>query len=206
MRNLLVVGAVLLAACSSPTDEQGQAQPLPTVATTTTAGTTTTEAATTTRPATTRPIKVVVGKYCAAMKAAVWSFEEARAYYEDHGEPAHMDADGDGIPLRNGVRRSWRPQDRHRPHRRTATRPTRMTACRRPLPTFTAPKSATGLGLTTATVTHTVWTPIATGLAATATASRAPELATCRASACPNRWSQPATRSTTVPTVPGGWP
>jgi hypothetical protein len=100
MRNLLVVGAVLLAACSSPTDDQGQAQPLPTVATTTTAGTTTTEAATTTRPrpATTRPIKLEVGKYWAAMKAAAWSFEKARAYYEDHGEPAHMDADGDGIP------------------------------------------------------------------------------------------------------------
>jgi Excalibur calcium-binding domain len=32
------------------------------------------------------------------MKAAGWSFEEARAYYEDHRQPAHMDADGDGIP------------------------------------------------------------------------------------------------------------
>jgi Excalibur calcium-binding domain len=55
-------------------------------------------APTTTRPATTPPIKLVVGKYCAAMHAAGWSFEEARAYYQDHGEPAHMDADGDGIP------------------------------------------------------------------------------------------------------------
>ena len=98
MRKLVVVGAVLLAACSSPTDDQGQAQPLPTVAPATTAATTTTKAATTTRPATTRPIKLVVGKYCAAMKAAGWSFKEARAYYEDHGQPAHMDADGDGIP------------------------------------------------------------------------------------------------------------
>jgi hypothetical protein len=104
-RKLVVVGAVLLAACSSPTKDQGQAQPLPTVApatteatTTTEAATTTTEVATTTRPATTRPIKLVVGKYCAAMQAAGWSFEEARAYYEDHGHPAHMDADGDGIP------------------------------------------------------------------------------------------------------------
>ena len=54
-------------------------------------------APTTTRPAT-RPIKLVVGKYCAAMHAAGWSFEQARAYYQDHGQPAHMDADGDGIP------------------------------------------------------------------------------------------------------------
>jgi hypothetical protein len=98
MRKLVVVGAVLLTACSSPTDDQGQAQPLPTVAPATTAATTTTETTTTTRPATTRPIKLVVGKYCAAMKAAGWSFEEARAYYEDHRQPAHMDADGDGIP------------------------------------------------------------------------------------------------------------
>ncbi len=79
MRKLVVVGAVLLAACSSPTDDQGQAQPLPTVATATTEATTTTEAATTTRPATSRPLKLVVGKYCAAMKAAGWSFGEARA-------------------------------------------------------------------------------------------------------------------------------
>jgi Excalibur calcium-binding domain len=91
------VGALLLAACSSPTEDQGQAQPLPTVATTT-AAPTTTEAATTTRPASTPSIKLVVGKYCAAMKAAGWSFEKARAYHENHGQPAHMDADGDGIP------------------------------------------------------------------------------------------------------------
>jgi uncharacterized lipoprotein YmbA len=43
MRKLVVVGAVLLTACSSPTDDQGQAQPLPTVAPATTAATTTTE-------------------------------------------------------------------------------------------------------------------------------------------------------------------
>jgi len=98
MRKLVVVGVVLLAACSSPTDDQQQAQPLPTVAPATAAATTITEAPTTTRPTTTRPIKLVVGKYCAAMKAAGWSFEKARAYYEDHGQPAHMDADGDGIP------------------------------------------------------------------------------------------------------------
>src|SRR4029453_11588235 len=55
-------------------------------------------APTTTWPATTGPIKLVVGRYCAAMHAAGWSFEEARAYYQDHGQPAHMDADGDGIP------------------------------------------------------------------------------------------------------------
>ena len=98
MRKLVVVGTLLLAACSSPTEDQGQAQPLPTVATASTAATTTTEAATATRPATTRPIKLVVGKYCAAMHAAGWSFEKARTYYENHGQPAHMDADGDGIP------------------------------------------------------------------------------------------------------------
>jgi hypothetical protein len=97
VRKLVVAAALLLAACSSPTEDQDQAQLLPTVATTT-AATTTTEAATTTRPVTTPPIKLVVGKYCAAMHAAGWSFEEARAYYEDHGQPAHMDADGDGIP------------------------------------------------------------------------------------------------------------
>lgn len=55
-------------------------------------------APTTRRPAPTPPLKLVVGKYCAAMHAAGWSFEEARAYYQDHGQPAHMDADGDGIP------------------------------------------------------------------------------------------------------------
>jgi uncharacterized lipoprotein YajG len=80
MRKLIVVSTLLLAACSSPTEDQDQAQPLPTVATATTAATTTTEAATTTRPATTRAIKLVVGKYCAAMHAAGWSFEKARAY------------------------------------------------------------------------------------------------------------------------------
>src|SRR4029450_11128601 len=53
-------------------------------------------APTTTRPAT-RP-KLVVGKYCAAMHAAGWSFEEAGAYDQDHGEGGRMDADGDGIP------------------------------------------------------------------------------------------------------------
>jgi len=97
MRKLVVVGALLLAACSSPTEDQGQAQPLPTVATTTGAPATTTRG-TTTQPATTRPLKLVIGKYCAAMHAAGWSFEKARAYYEDHGRPAHMDADGNGIP------------------------------------------------------------------------------------------------------------
>src|SRR4029453_750535 len=55
-------------------------------------------APTTTRPATTRPLKLVVGKYCAAMHAAGWSFEEARAYYGAPGQPAHREADGDGIP------------------------------------------------------------------------------------------------------------
>jgi hypothetical protein len=98
MRKLVLVGTLLLAACSSPSEDQRQAQPLPTVATTITTTLTTTAQATTTRPATTRPIKLVVGKYCAAMHAAGWSFEKARAYYDDHGQPAHMDADGDGIP------------------------------------------------------------------------------------------------------------
>jgi hypothetical protein len=98
VRKLVITGALLLAACSSPTEDQGQAQPLPTVGTATTAATTTTEAATTTPPATTRPIRLVAGKYCAAMHAAGWSLEKARAFYEDHGQPAHMDADGDGIP------------------------------------------------------------------------------------------------------------
>src|SRR4029450_8829150 len=55
-------------------------------------------APTTTRPATTPPIKPVVGRYCAAMHAAGWSFEEARAYYQDHGQPAHSDAARAGIP------------------------------------------------------------------------------------------------------------
>jgi hypothetical protein len=31
------------------------------------------------------------------MHAAGWSFEQARASDQDHGQPAHMDADRDGI-------------------------------------------------------------------------------------------------------------
>jgi excalibur calcium-binding domain-containing protein len=61
-----------------------------------------TQAPVTTPPATTptrRPgLKLVVGRYCAIMHAAGWSYERAAAYYEDHGRPAHMDADSDGIP------------------------------------------------------------------------------------------------------------
>jgi hypothetical protein len=67
-------------------------------------------------------------------------------------------------------------QDRHRCHRTIATPPTRMSACRRPLLTLTAPTLANELRLTTATATHTAWTPIATGLGATATANRSLEL------------------------------
>ena len=91
------MGTLLLAACSSPPDDQGQAQPLPTVATATSAATITTEATITTRPATTRPIKLVVGKYCAAMHEAGWSFKKARDYYDNHGGPHRLDADRDGI-------------------------------------------------------------------------------------------------------------
>jgi hypothetical protein len=98
MRKLAVMVAVLLVACSSPAEDQGQTLPLPTVATAITRAPATTTRATITRPATTRPIKLVVGKYCAAMHAAGWSFKKARAYYDGHGQPAHMDADGDGIP------------------------------------------------------------------------------------------------------------
>jgi hypothetical protein len=98
-RKLLLAGALVLAACSSPTEDQHQAGPLPTVtATTTTMAPATAPRATTTGPATTASIRLVVGRYCAEMHAAGWSFADARAYYEDHGRPAHMDADGDGIP------------------------------------------------------------------------------------------------------------
>src|SRR5215218_4376810 len=76
-------------------------------------------------------------------------------------------------------------QDRHRPRRRIATPPTRTTACRRPLPTLTAPTLATGLRLTTASATRTTWTPVATGLAVTATASGSQELGNCPASGVP---------------------
>src|SRR4029453_9574967 len=55
-------------------------------------------APTTTWPATTGPIKLVVVRYCAAMHAAGWPFEEARPSYQQRGRPAQRDADGDGIP------------------------------------------------------------------------------------------------------------
>ena len=79
---------------------------MPTVASSTTTATTVASTATedatttttTTGPASTRPISLVVGRYCAAMHAAGWSLEKVRAYYEDHGQPAHMDPDGDAIP------------------------------------------------------------------------------------------------------------
>jgi hypothetical protein len=100
VRKLIVAGALMLASCSSPTEEQHEAPPSPTVGTTTTTtmAPTTAPRASTTRPASTAPLKLVVGRYCAAMHAAGWSFAEAQAYYEAHGRPAHMDADGDGIP------------------------------------------------------------------------------------------------------------
>jgi hypothetical protein len=101
---VLVLLVLLIGGCGGEdTTSTGASQattvaPTTTVAATTTPAPTATAQATTTRPATTRPIKLVVGKYCAAMHAAGWSFEKARAYYDDHGQPAHMDADGDGIP------------------------------------------------------------------------------------------------------------
>jgi hypothetical protein len=62
-------------------------------------------------------------------------------------------------------------EDQHQARRRIATPPTRMSACRHRLPTLTAPTLATGLRLTTATATHTAWTPMAMGMGATGTAS-----------------------------------
>ena len=112
----------------------------------------------------------MVGKYCAVMHAAGWSFEKARAYYENHGQPAHLDADGDGIPCERCTENA-EDQDQHRPRRRTATPPTRTSAYRHRLPTLTAPTLATGSRLTTATATRTAWTPMATGMGATRTAS-----------------------------------
>ena len=82
-------------------------------------------------------------------------------------------------PLRDGVRRSRRTRTGANPGRRVATRLTRMTACRRLHLTLTAPMLATESRLTTATAIRTAWTPMATGLAATATASRS-ELAVPR--------------------------
>jgi hypothetical protein len=43
-------------------------------------------------------LKLTKGSYCKSMKAAGWSFAEAQAYYLAHGSPAHMDADGNGVP------------------------------------------------------------------------------------------------------------
>jgi hypothetical protein len=48
------------------------------------------------------------------MHAAGWSFEKARAYYDDHGQPAHMDADGDGYGCdRYGYGRRFDPVPAH---------------------------------------------------------------------------------------------
>lgn len=56
-------------------------------------------------PATTstrRPrLKLVVGRYCAIMYAAGWSYDRALAYYEGHGRPAHG-CRRRRHPLRNG--------------------------------------------------------------------------------------------------------
>jgi hypothetical protein len=97
-RLLLLWLAFAAAACSGPTqDSNDEAAPLPTVQQTTT----TTRAPATTRvPATstTAKLKLTKGSYCKSMKAAGWSFAEAQAYYLAHGSPAHMDADGNGVP------------------------------------------------------------------------------------------------------------
>jgi hypothetical protein len=104
---VLLVGVATAAYAAGQRNSLGPPTPTTTTSTTTappaTPPTTQPEperepASTTPRPAPTPPLKLVVGKYCAAMHAAGWSFEEARAYYQDHGQPAHMDADGDGIP------------------------------------------------------------------------------------------------------------
>jgi hypothetical protein len=78
-------------------------------------------APTTTRPATTRPLKLVVGKYCAAMHAAGWSFEEARAYYEDHGSRRTWTPMATAFPAKRCTERSA-GKDRHRCRRTIATR------------------------------------------------------------------------------------
>jgi hypothetical protein len=86
MRKLVVVGALLLAACSSPTEDQGQAQPLPTVATVTTRAPR--AATTTTKPAMT----------CAKAKAAGWTLYRATNWWYEHDTPKHMDPDDNGLP------------------------------------------------------------------------------------------------------------
>jgi hypothetical protein len=79
-------------------------------------------------------------------------------------------------------------KDRHRSRRRIATPPTRMTACRRRLLTWTAPTLATGSRLTTAMATHTGWTPIATELGATASVRDTSQ----QVPVSDGRWSFPA--------------
>jgi Excalibur calcium-binding domain len=96
MRRLVfTLALVALAACTQAPEDR-TSNTLPTV--TTVLGTSPTTATTRPPKPTTSRLALVQGKYCAAMRAAGWSFDEARAYYEDHGQPAHMDADGDGIP------------------------------------------------------------------------------------------------------------
>jgi hypothetical protein len=99
MRKLFIVVATVIlagsvAACSTESESAAEStstdQTLPRVEQVTAPPATT---------STRRPrLKLVVGRYCAIMYAAGWSYERALAYYEGHGRPAHMDADGDGIP------------------------------------------------------------------------------------------------------------
>lgn len=100
MRKLVCALALAALAACSGTDERSASAPTQAPATTTAPTTTPTTTATTRAPPkpTTTRLVLLPGKYCATMRAAGWSFEQARAYYNDHGQPAHMDADGDGIP------------------------------------------------------------------------------------------------------------
>jgi hypothetical protein len=102
MRKLVCAFALAALAACSGTDERPVPAPTQPPATTAAAATTTapTTVATTRPPSkpTTSRLALIPGRYCATMHAAGWSFKEARDYYNDHGQPAHMDADGDGIP------------------------------------------------------------------------------------------------------------
>jgi hypothetical protein len=91
---------VLAAACSSPTKQTNEAaeQPLPTVEQSTTTRTAAPSSSLQRSPSTTAKLKLTKGSYCKSMHAAGWSFAEVQAYYLAHGSPAHMDADGNGVP------------------------------------------------------------------------------------------------------------
>jgi excalibur calcium-binding domain-containing protein len=95
LRRLIAGGLLVIAVAGCSPESAAQ----PAEATRVTERTANTLPPVTTRPKPKRPaLKLVVGRYCAIMRTAGWSYGRAAAYYEAHGRPAHMDADGDGVP------------------------------------------------------------------------------------------------------------